>query len=461
MTLAIAILMKDPADAKTRLAMVLDFDAREQLALVMFENTLAFFTKNYRGREIGVVTPSARITKMTRGYGAQPIYDDGKRGINGAAAQAAEWAKSIDATSLLVIHADIPTLRKEEIDLLATAGKANAVVIGESTDYGTNALFLTPPDAIPFSFGVNSASAHAELARTLGRTYIRLRMPYLVTDIDTPDDLRACLKASAPPQAITPRAGMEAIAVLGLPEVHAGAELADMIVEALSAQGIELNTRDIVVVAQKIVSKSEGRLVSLSDYIPSDKAVEIGLEIGKDPRKVEAILQESTDVIRARSQPPDGLLITRHEHGWICANAGIDESNIGQGQEGMLLLLPKDPDGSAARIRAGLEQRFPGPIGVVITDTFGRPWRHGLVNIAIGVAGVPAIVDWTKFADAYGRGLKATLPAFADEIAAAAGLLMQKDAGLPVIVVRGLAWVDDPRASARDVLRPISQEMFL
>ena len=159
---------------------------------------------------------------------------------------------------------------------------------------------------------------------------------------------------------------------------------------------------------------------------------------------------------------PDGLIITRHRNGWICANAGIDESNLGAGREGMLLLLPEDADRSARAIRAALE-RTSGrrPLGVVVTDTFGRPWRQGLVNIAIGLAGVPAIVDWAGRGDAWGRTLKATMPALADELAAAAGILMQKDAQTPVIIIKGIKWNDDPNTSAKHVLRQKTQELFL
>ncbi|MGV6873587.1 coenzyme F420-0:L-glutamate ligase [Pseudochelatococcus sp. B33] len=456
MRLAIAILMKDPADAKTRLKPALGNDAREDLALLLFENTLGFFRRFHAQEPLAVVTPSRRIAEIGRAHGAIALEEQAQGGINGAAARAAEWARSIDARSLLVIHADVPTLVAAEISRLIEACSRHAVVIGESHDGGTNALLLSPPDAIPFQFGPGSAAAHEAAAGAGGRASIRLRLSHLSRDIDTPADL-----FSASVRAGAGRDGLKAFAIDGIPEVAAGDNLAVLMADALSRNGGVLRPYDIVVVAQKVVSKSEGRLVPLAAYSPSARAMQIAAEIGKDARKVEAILAESSEIIRSRRQEPDGLLITRHRHGWICANAGIDESNLGDGREGMLLLLPEDPDASAARIRAGLEERYGGPIGVVVTDTFGRPWRQGLVNVAIGVAGVPAVVDWTTRADAYGRGLKATLPAFADELAAAAGLHMQKDAGLPVVVLRGLAWSDDRNATARDVLRPISQELFL
>ena len=453
----VAILMKDPDRAKTRLRPALSGDARERLALTMFENTLAFFLRLRDGAGVGVVTPSPRVAEIARAQGAEAILEDGEGGINEAAAQAARWAVAKGAAALLVVHADVPTLVEDEVAALLEAARSNAVVIAESVDGGTNALLLSPPDAIDFRFGPHSAAAHAAGATAAGLRQARLRLPFLSRDLDTPDDLRAHFLAPGRGAG----AQLTAFAVPGIPEIGAGDDVAVSILEAMSLGESALRPGDIVVVAQKIVSKSEGRLRRLSDFTPSPRALEIAEAIGKDARKVEAILSESTEILRAVRSGPDGLIITRHRNGWICANAGIDESNLGEGMESMLLLLPEDADRSAQTIRAGLESRCDGPIGVIVTDTFGRPWRQGLVNIAIGVAGVPAIVDWAGRVDAYGRALKATLPAFADEVAAAAGLLMQKDAGTPVVVVRDLRWRDSAEASARDVLRPIAQELFL
>ncbi len=455
MTVAIAILMKDPGAAKTRLSPVLANDAREKLALLLFENTLQFFMRTRAGEPIGVVTASRETAAIGKKYGASIIEETAHGDINAAACRASAWANDIGATSLLVVHADIATLVDEEVDRLLAARERCSVAIGVSADGGTNALLLTPPDAIPFCYGPNSAKAHEAAARLSGRSSEKLQLAYLSRDIDTPQDLRDHVEAFCSP------IEAECFAVATMPEVVAGDSVATLIVEALARTNRVLAAGDIVVVAQKIVSKSEGRLVVAKQFQPSQQAIALAAEIGKDPHKVEAILSESSDVIRARRQPPDGLLITRHRHGWICANAGIDESNLGDGRDGMLLLLPEDPDASARAIRSDLEARYGAPIGVIVSDTFGRPWRNGLVNIAIGTAGVPAIVDWAGRTDAYGRGLKATLPAFADEVAAAAGLLMQKDAGLPVIVLRGLRWQAIAGSSARDVLRPITQELFL
>lgn len=460
MTLAIAVLMKAPAESKSRLQPVLDPALREGLALLMFRNTLDRLSGWGIADHLAVVTPSERIMGLARELGAEAVLEAEGDGINGAAGRAAEWARGLGAEALLVLHADIPVLERAEVEQMLSAGRTHAVVIAESTDGGSNGVLLSPPDAIPFRFGRGSAGLHAVAAQGAGRGCLRLNLPGLSRDLDTPDDLHA--RFALPGNRLqedTPR--FLAFALGGLPEIAPGDDLGALIEVALAGAGERLQANDIVVVAQKIVSKSEGRMRTMAEYAPSPRALEIAAVTGKDPRKVEAVLQESTEVIRAVSAPPEGILITRHRNGWICANAGIDESNLGEGAEGRLLLLPEDADKSARAIRATLERSHGGPVGVIVTDTFGRPWRHGLVNIAIGTAGVPAVVDMAGRTDAYGRPLHVTVPALADEIAACAGLLMQKDRGCPVVVVRGLDWVADPKASARDVVREKSKELFL
>lgn len=454
MTVAAAILMKNPGEAKSRLGPALRGDARANLALMLFDNTLGFMTAAHDG-PVAVVTRSDTIAERVAAKGASVVWEPETSDINVAAGLASDWACEIGATSLLVLHADIPVLTEDELAQVLEAGRRADVVIAASRDGGTNALLVSPPDAMQFRFGQGSAAAHETAAKSAGRTVQRLSLPHLSRDLDRPEDLA---------QALGERhreGGMQAFPVPGIGEVSEGDDLAGIIATAIRRSAATIEPGDIIVIAQKVVSKAEGRMVPLGDFAPTDEATRIADEIGKDVRKVAAILSESTDVIRARRQPPDGLLITRHRHGWICANAGIDESNLGTDREDMLLLLPEDPDASARAIREELEAAFGGPIGVVVSDTFGRPWRNGLVNIAIGVAGVPVLVDWSTRTDSYGRALKATLPAFADEVAAAAGLLMAKDAGIPVVVLRGLNWNDDAEASAQLVLRPLEQELFL
>lgn len=453
--------MKDPAQAKTRLSDVLDVDGREKLALTLFENTLAFFAGMHQTELICVVTPSQRIGEISKAYGVESVYDDGSGGINGAAVLAGEQAKAKGVDRLLVVHADIPVLDSGEFQVLQAAANERDVVIVRSADNGTNALLLTPPNAIPFSFGKDSATAHEKAARLYGKSSVTVSFPHLSHDIDRFSDLAdyPCLLEMAQTKRTTD--GMSLFPIRGLPEVQSGDDVAQFIGDVLIRQGKTTAAGDIVVIAQKIVSKSEGRSMHLSQFKPSQQAIKIAKKTGKDPRKIEAILSESDSVLRLQDAAQGGLIITRHRQGWVCANAGIDESNLGQDSEDKILLLPVDSDASASKIRNGLEKRFGGPLGVIISDTFGRPWRSGLVNIAIGVAGVPALVDCTDKQDAYGRALVATIPAFADEVAAAAGLLMSKNSGIPAVVVRGLDWAVEESAKATDILRPISKELFI
>ena len=248
------------------------------------------------------------------------------------------------------------------------------------------------------------------------------------------------------------------IPIPGLPDVQPGDDLAALIAQAADTHRCIPQPGDVLVLAQKIVSKAENRYVRLADVTPSPRAWELAQLTGKDPRKAELILRESSDILRAVRTPPDGLIVARHRQGWVCANAGIDESNLGI--DDAALLLPEDADTSAAILRAELEARFCGPLAVVISDTFGRPWRHGQTNIAIGLAGLSPLNDLAGGLDAYGRPLRVTAPALADEVATAAGLVMGKADRIPVAIVRGLSWQPDPDARATRLIRSPKEDLF-
>ena len=237
--------------------------------------------------------------------------------------------------------------------------------------------------------------------------------------------------------------------------VREGDDIAALIVAALS--GMELRSGDVVVVAQKIVSKAEGRTVDLATVEPSAEAVDLAHEVGKDPRLVEVVLRESTRVVRSRPN----LIIVEHRLGFVMANAGIDQSNVAPA-DGVhrVLLLPRNPDASAAAIRAKLEQHFGATIGVIISDSFGRAWRRGTCGIAIGVAGLPSLIDLRGQPDLFGRTLEVSIIGFADEIASAASLLQgQAGEAQPVVLVRGLDW-SAPVAPAADLVRPPEEDLF-
>lgn len=246
-------------------------------------------------------------------------------------------------------------------------------------------------------------------------------------------------------------------AVPHLPHVQPGDNLAELILEALAKAQISLADGDVLAIAQKIVSKAEGRLVRLADVQPDEHAVEVAAQTDKDPRVVALILQESEEISRMRR----GVLIVRHRLGFTSANAGIDRSNVAQsGDEETVLLLPLDPDASAGRLREAIAAKLGVQVGVVITDSHGRPFRMGTVGVAIGVAGIPALWDRRGEPDLYGYQLQHTDVGVADEIAAAAGLLMGQAAeGTPVVLVRGLHLpVTDGRAS--DLVRPKEMDLY-
>ncbi len=245
----------------------------------------------------------------------------------------------------------------------------------------------------------------------------------------------------------------------GIPLVRSGDDLPALILPALDAGGIRLQDGDILVLAQKIVSKAEGRLVNLVNVQPSSRASQLATQIDKDPRLVELVLQESKEVLRTRP----GTIIVEHRLGFVCANAGIDHSNVagtGGEQEEWVLLLPEDPDASAARIRQRLEETSSKHLGVMIIDSHGRAWRQGTVGVAIGLSGLPAMSDQRGWNDLFGYTLRITQVGVADELAAAASLMMgQASEGTPVVHVRGFPY--PLRESAlTELLRPKDQDLF-
>ncbi|MEE2773993.1 MAG: coenzyme F420-0:L-glutamate ligase [Pseudomonadota bacterium] len=248
--------------------------------------------------------------------------------------------------------------------------------------------------------------------------------------------------------------------LLGCPDVKNGDNLAEILLKCLKRNDISLKDQDIICVAQKVVSKAEGCLIDLKKVEPSARALFYSKKLNKDARKIELILQESTRIVKyfKHDDRTEGTLICKHKLGFISANAGVDESNI-EGED-VALVLPKDPDSSAEAIRAYLKQRCGVKIGIVITDTFGRPWRVGQVNVAIGLAGVPATVKERGKFDAYGRVLSVTEPAFCDEISAASGLVVSKRQKTPFVLFRGVDW-SEGNHTAFDIIRETKEDMFL
>jgi coenzyme F420-0:L-glutamate ligase/coenzyme F420-1:gamma-L-glutamate ligase len=247
-------------------------------------------------------------------------------------------------------------------------------------------------------------------------------------------------------------AELQITALPGLPEITLGDDLAGCVVRAVGRTARTIEPGDVFVVAQKVVSKAEGAIVSLDDVTPSARAEEWARDYGKDPRVIEVVLRQTRRIVRMER----GIIIAETHHGFVCANAGVDASNV---PAGFVTVLPSDSDAAAERLRDRLAAAFGCALGVIVSDTFGRPWREGVVNVALGVAGLRPLDDYRGCTDVFGRRLESTVMAIADELASAAELVMRKTTGMPVAIVRGAAeWVG--QGSGRMLLRDPSRDLF-
>ena len=260
---------------------------------------------------------------------------------------------------------------------------------------------------------------------------------------------------AVPPAMIARRVthpSIQIIPLAGLPEIAPGDDLSRLIAEAVKKQDLRVAEGDLFVVAQKIVSKAEGRIIRLDSIQPSKRAEQWAAEYQKDARVIELVLSEASRIVRMER----GVIVAETQHGFVCANAGVDVSNA---PEGTAILLPDDADRSARALQTRLEENFGVHVAVIISDSFGRPWREGLVNVALGVAGIAPLVDYRGKRDAGGRTLQATVIARADELAAAAELVMGKIDRVPVAIVRGVASREES-GSGRDLIRPAATDIF-
>lgn len=256
-------------------------------------------------------------------------------------------------------------------------------------------------------------------------------------------------------QTLTDITPLTILPISGIPLIQKDDDLVGIVLDALERMGNALQDRDVLVVTSKIISKAEGRLIDLRTVTPGEAARELATETGKDPRIVELVLQESRRISRKRP----GVLVTEHRLGFISANAGIDQSNV-NGSDDFALLLPQDPDSSAAAFRSALHARTGRTVGIVISDTHGRPFRMGNVGVAIGVAGIPAVLDLRGQSDLFGRVLRVTTQGYADLIASAAHLVCGEGSeGLPVVLLQGLRY-PDADGKATDLIRPPTQDLY-
>ncbi|RLG71721.1 MAG: coenzyme F420-0:L-glutamate ligase [Thermoprotei archaeon] len=250
---------------------------------------------------------------------------------------------------------------------------------------------------------------------------------------------------------------IELIGLETIPEVKKGDDIGELIVSACRRENVSIENGDIIIVTHKIVSKAEGRIVNLNSITPSKRALEIAKYTGKDPRLVELILKESDKIVKLSKE---GHIIVRTKHGIVCANAGVDSSNIA-GTEEIVALIPKDPDFSARKIRLRIKELTGKDVAVIITDTYGRPLREGMINMAIGISGISPFRDYRGKPDLYGYKFRVTVIAVADELASAAELLMgQGKEKIPVVVVKGCSYKMDEKASAKELNMPEEKWLF-
>jgi coenzyme F420-0:L-glutamate ligase/coenzyme F420-1:gamma-L-glutamate ligase len=472
--------------SKSRLGGQLDAEEREALVGGLLARTIRAARGAPSLAGVVVVSPDPGVLRAATAEGVDGLRQTGQ-GLNGALRDGRAWAAGKGASAVLVLPADLPFISSDEVEMLlrriSEGGTAGEPVVGLVPDRhgdGTNALLIAPPGAIPFAFGPGSRAEHEKAARHAGARWVQLDGP-LTLDLDTADDLllvdfeALAHEAPAADPAETP-AGQPrldrprhvgaapistgtfgVIALDGIPEIQAGDDLPAIIADAVERTPgvLPFQPGDVVVVTQKIVSKAEGATVDLTTVEPRPEAVAFGERWDRDPRQVEVVLQQARRVVRMAR----GVIITETPHGFVCANGGVDASNVGPGSGSIVTLLPEDSDASAARIRTVLRERFGTDVGVLVSDSFGRPWRWGIVDVAIGVSGFLPLEDLRGTADADGRVMRSTVRAVADEIASAAELALGKLSARPVAIVRGAA-PPPGEGSIREAIMPSEFDLF-
>ncbi len=446
--------------AKTRLSGELDPAQRRELVVAMAERTLAATRDSRRLAGTVLVTADPAAARLAEGLGARTVVQR-VAGLNAALSEGRAAAGAAGATAILVLPIDLASVSASAIDALVDAAaqapveRPVVVLVPDRHGRGTNALLVAPAGAIDPAFGPDSRAAHREAAARAGATLIELGGP-LTVDVDTADDLLAARRYG--PRGDGAREGrLEVVALSGISEIRTGDDLGSAILAALAATPdvLPLQDEDVLVVTQKVVSKAEGAIVDLDGVVPRSEAIEWAARWERDPRQVEVVLREARRIVRMAN----GVIITETRHGFVCANGGVDASNLGPASGHIVTLLPDDPDASAARIRARVRERFGVDVPVVVSDSFGRPWRWGIVDVAIGVSGLAPLEDLRGAPDHDGRIMRSTIRAVADELASAAELALGKTAGRPVALVRGAAFTR-AEGSIRETLMPPDADLF-
>jgi coenzyme F420-0:L-glutamate ligase/coenzyme F420-1:gamma-L-glutamate ligase len=478
--------------SKSRLGGQLDAEEREALVGGLLARTIRAARDAPSISGVVVVSPDPEVLRAATAEGADVLRQSGV-GLNGALRDGRAWAAGRGASAVLVLPADLPYVSADEVESLlqrtsngSTPGEALVGLVPDRHGDGTNALVIAPPAAIPFTFGPGSRHDHEKAARHAGARLVEVDGP-LTLDLDTADDLllvdfealahehaatrttdaaNAAETPAGQPRLDRPRrtgagpvstGSFGVIALDGIPEITVGDDLPRIIADAVERTPgvLPFQRGDVVVVTQKFVSKAEGSIVELTGITPRPEAVAFGERWDRDPRQVEVVLQQARRVVRMAR----GVIITETPQGFICANGGIDASNVGPASGSIVTLLPQDADASARRIREVLRERFGQDVGVLVSDSFGRPWRWGIVDVAIGVSGFLPLDDLRGTPDADGRVMRSTVRAVADEIASAAELALGKMSARPVAVVRGAA-PPPGEGSIREAVMPSEFDLF-
>jgi coenzyme F420-0:L-glutamate ligase/coenzyme F420-1:gamma-L-glutamate ligase len=457
MTLFAVVPVKHLIGTKSRLKPILNASGRAGLTIYMMKNVLTAL-KGAEVEHVCVVSPDPIVLQYAEAEGATPLPQE-SQGLNPALEEARGWAVEKGATTLLIVAADLPLLRAGDVRVVLEQAEGDedplVVVAPDTTGEGTNALLLRPPDAMPFLFGQNSFDAHLSAARERELPTHVCELTRLAFDLDTTNDLTrfgSARSSGTSPGTPEPSEELRVSPVNGIPEVQPRDDLADLIWQAAGDGTIE--DGDVVVITHKVVSKAEGRLVDLRTIQPSTLAKSFAERYDKDSRHVEVVLRESRRIVRMDR----GIIISETHHGFVCANAGVDASNVPG--DHTVCLLPIDPDASALSLRNALISKTGTEnLAVIVSDTFGRPWRRGITDVAIGIAGMSPLADYRGQKDSHDHPLNASVIAIADQLASAAELVMGKTAGIPVAVVHNYPYKKG-LGTGKDLLREAERDLF-
>jgi coenzyme F420-0:L-glutamate ligase/coenzyme F420-1:gamma-L-glutamate ligase len=449
------------ADSKRRMESALSEQERVELSARLLVRTLSALRGARSVERTILVSPDPLARELARAANAIAVDDRGVP-LNEAILLGLQHALDVGATTALIIPVDLAHVSGGALDELVrewrTSGAASALL--PALDGGTAALITPLPTRMSLHYGEGSAAQHLrELTATTSSVH-QLTSP-LAADLDTPEDLAVITSSEAGFALGDQHDGLVALPIDGLGEIQPNDNLPELIAEAvhrfLDERAVgPLRPDDVISVTQKIVSKAEGAIVDLTTITPRQEALAYAERWKRDARQVEVVLQEAVRVVRMDR----GVIITETAHGFVLANSGVDASNVGPRSGEIVTLLPRDPDASAARIRTAIAARTGVAPGVIITDSFGRPWRLGITDVAIGLAGIAALEDLRGQPDADGRVMAATVRAVADQIAAAAELALGKSARRPLAFIRGAKPARTESGSVRESLMPPDWDLF-